>query len=142
MNTKLSVLAVATSASLFTAPNPALAQSWTQTSAPIGNWHAIASSADGTKLVAVASGPGPIIISTNSGLTWLPTSVPMLDWFSVASSADGTKLVATARSARFIYSSADSGVSWTEATNDLSAYYLSCASSSADGNRMFAGLYD
>ena len=32
--------------------NAALAQTWTQTSAPITNWTAVASSADGTKLVA------------------------------------------------------------------------------------------
>jgi hypothetical protein len=64
--------------------NLALAQTWIQTSAPADtNWISIASSADGSKLVAVANGgiynivgilygtlPGPIYTSTNSGLTW------------------------------------------------------------------------
>ena len=37
---------------------PASAQTWTQTSAPGTNWIAIASSADGTKLVAAVYGAG------------------------------------------------------------------------------------
>src|SRR5437773_1755711 len=77
---------------------------WTQTSAPTNTiWSSVASSADGTKLVAV--GPsfdfntaerigGQIYTSTNSGATWMQTSAPSTIWSSVASSADGTKLVA------------------------------------------------
>ena len=57
-------------------------------------WEAVASSADGNKLVAVED-LGQIYTSTNSGVTWTPQfGDGMQDWYSVASSADGTKLVA------------------------------------------------
>jgi len=73
--------------------NFALAQIWTQTSAPNTNWTSIASSADGTKLVAVAD-LGGIWVSTDSGGTWTQTSAPQSGWFRVASSADGSGLAA------------------------------------------------
>ena len=45
--------------SLSTLVKPAIAQTWTPTSAPTNiNWSAIASSADGSKLVAVAADSG------------------------------------------------------------------------------------
>jgi hypothetical protein len=141
MNRTCLLLAVALGGLLLPA-NRVLAQTWTQTSAPTLNWHAVASSADGAKLVAAAAGPGPIVASTNSGLTWQPTGAPLMNWFSVASSADGTKLVATASSERPIYTSADSGATWTAATNELFAYYYSSVASSADGNRLVVGIYD
>src|ERR1039457_2639148 len=67
---------------------------WKSTSAPSNFWACVASSADGTKLVAVDSGRGDGLIyaSTNSGKTWNPTSAPGNFWSSVASSMDGTKL--------------------------------------------------
>ena len=77
---------------------------WTQTGPDVG-WMSVASSADGSKLVAAGAGafadPDGIsgysddylYTSTDSGVTWNQTAV--LDgWRSVASSADGTKLVA------------------------------------------------
>lgn len=70
---------------------------------------AIASSADGVKLVALQSGVGRIITSTNSGVSWVvrgPTGL----WISVASSKNGVKLVAM--SDRAVYTSADSGLHW------------------------------
>src|SRR5437588_13003260 len=51
----------------------ALAQTWTQTSAPSARWTCVASSADGSKLVAVGDLPG-IYTSTNSGATWVQNS--------------------------------------------------------------------
>ncbi|MCX6924722.1 MAG: hypothetical protein NT154_16140 [Verrucomicrobia bacterium] len=39
---------------LIATDDPAFAQSWTQTSAPLLSWTAVVSSADGSKLVAVA----------------------------------------------------------------------------------------
>src|SRR5262249_17833926 len=51
------------------------------------NWQAIASSADGSKLVATVYG-GQIYTSTDSGLTWTPRDSSR-EWYSVASSADG-----------------------------------------------------
>ena len=81
----------------------AIGQSWKVNTSTV-NWSAIASSADGTKLVATIYS-GNIYTSTNSGANWLlhnsnPITSPMA-WSSVASSADGTKLVATVGSRLF-----------------------------------------
>ena len=73
---------------------------WTErTDAPVESWYAIASSADGTKLVAAArdeygNGPGPIYTSADSGVTWVSNNMVPEWWSSVASSADGSNLVA------------------------------------------------
>ena len=56
-------------------------------------WPSVASSADGTKLVA---GLGYIYTSADSGVTWTQTSAPGWGQWSVASSADGARLVAAA----------------------------------------------
>src|SRR5262245_29265486 len=76
---------------IYSAP----AQNWTKTSAPRGMWWAVASSADGSKLVGLVSG-GPIYTSTNSGLSWQSNLLGVIGWYSAASSADGTKLAAAA----------------------------------------------
>jgi len=113
---------------------------WTRTSAPSNSWSAVASSADGAKLVAVASadasltGPGQIYTSSNSGATWTPTSAPSnYYWYAVASSAEGAKLVAAADQ---IYTSSDSGATWT-ATGAPSGAWTAIVSS-ADGYRVVA----
>jgi photosystem II stability/assembly factor-like uncharacterized protein len=119
------------------------AQTWTKTSAPITNWTAIASSADGSRLVAVANGgigaaprPGPIYLSTNSGGLWtLATNVPAAAWCSVASSADGTRLLAAITSG-LIYRSTDSGLTWTP-TSTPSFNWIS-VTASANGNKLAA----
>src|SRR5208337_4167483 len=71
-------------------------QTWTMTGAPITNWTAVATSADGTRLVAAAgySGPSLIYVSTNGGTNWTPSGAPIEYWKAIASSADGSKLVA------------------------------------------------
>lgn len=125
--------------------NSAFGQNWTQTTAPSNYWNAVASSADGTKLVAVAD-LGCVFISTNSGGTWMPTSVPSnYDWSAVASLADGSKLVAAANSDADsnpgpIYTLVDSGTTWVEATNATLQYWYSVASS-ANGSNLVAGGY-
>jgi hypothetical protein len=63
------------------------------TSAPDTNWISVASSADGTKLVAAVGG-GQIYTSVDSGATWTAADAPSTNWQSVASSADGSKMVA------------------------------------------------
>jgi hypothetical protein len=131
-----------------------LAQTWTQTSAPITNWVSVASSADGTRLVAAANVgitagpayvtlPGPIYISTNSGATWVQaTNVPASAWGAVASSADGIKLFAAVGrlsaggSPGRIYASMDGGITWTQ-TSAPSNDWVSIASS-AGGNKLAA----
>src|ERR1700744_4254632 len=55
---------------------------------PVKQWQSMASSAHGSKLVAVVSG-GQIYTSTNSGAMWMAnTSVPNTNWTCVASSVD------------------------------------------------------
>jgi photosystem II stability/assembly factor-like uncharacterized protein len=66
------------------------------------NWYSVASSADGTRLVAVVIG-GYIYTSWDSGATWTQRGSSQ-SWQSVASSADGTKLVAVGWNS-YIYTS-------------------------------------
>ena len=115
---------------------------WTSRSAPIKQWNSIASSADGTKLVAVAV-KGGIFTSADSGATWIPTSAPIdLWWWSVASSADGVKLVAVAQynaqanAGGPIYVSTDAGTNWV-LTTAPSNHWLRVASS-ADATTLVA----
>jgi photosystem II stability/assembly factor-like uncharacterized protein len=98
-------------------------------------WLSIASSSDGSKLVAVDSG-GSIFTSKDSGITWSLTSAPEEPWFSVASSTNGNKLVAVANAGP-IYTSANGGLNWKAATNAPNAGWASVTSSS-DGNKLAA----
>ena len=64
-----------------------------RTSAPEDFWRSIASSGDGTKLVAVSS-RGQIYSSIDSGATWIPAYAPAkANWLSVAMSTDGNNIV-------------------------------------------------
>jgi len=103
------------------------------------NWVSIASSADGSKLIAAVSG-GKIYTSlgsTNDGLTWVPHETDR-DWECVASSADGSKLVAAVWGGR-IYTSTDYGVTWFP--HETNRNWDSVASS-ADGTRLVAAAFD
>lgn len=129
--------------------SPALAQTWTLTSAPQTNWVGLATSANGakvfaavgTKMLAVVREPprsvGPIFISTNAGLTWAQSSAPVTNWTQIVCSADGTLVYATSETS--VYSSTNSGATWDAL--DLSPSYpgswesLAC---SADGSRILA----
>ncbi len=97
-------------------------------------WQSIASSADGTKLVAVAYG-GKIYTSTDSGANWTARDSSR-NWNSVASSADGTKLVAVENNG-YINTSTDSGQTWTARMSDTPRMWNSVASS-ADGAKLVA----
>jgi hypothetical protein len=122
--------------------------SWTQTSSPTNLWAAVASSADGVKLVAAASydtnlQPGLIYTSTNAGASWAPTGAPSNVWVAVACSADGTRLLAATAelglggpSPGQLFTSPDSGATWTQ-TVAPSNYWFSVASS-ADGAKLVA----
>jgi uncharacterized repeat protein (TIGR03803 family) len=99
----------------------------------------IASSADGSKLVAAAGDDenGPIFTSTNSGADWIQASnAPLARWYSVASSADGTKLAACAYFLGRVYLSTNSGATWTNA--GLPAADWNSVASSADGTKLVA----
>src|SRR5581483_11214596 len=96
------------------------------------NWYGIASSSDGTRLVAVVNG-GQIYTSTDSGATWTARESNR-GWRGVASSSDGSKLVAAVQGGQ-IYTSTDSGVSWT--ARDSARSWITVASL-ADGKRLVA----
>ena len=122
----------------------ALAQTWTmQTNSPSTEWNCIASSADGSKLIA-ASFSGPIYTSSDSGVTWAAASnAPGSGWIAVVSSADGVKLAAlnigdsSIYDEGEIYISTDSGTTWTNIYTP--SVFLNCMALSADGATLIAG---
>lgn len=112
------------------------------------HWQALASSADGAKLIAAAR-DGSLIYandtftdshlytSTDSGVTWIARESGR-DWCCLASSADGSRLVAAAIDGQ-IYISADGGATWTARE---SAHKWSSIASSADGSKLAAVVWD
>jgi hypothetical protein len=119
---------------------------WTQrTSAGLRKWMDVASSADGTKLVAVAK-DGYIYTSTDSGATWTERTGPGVQkWAAAASSADGTKLAVVAGVSgsgnRYIYTSTDSGATWTQRTSAGSRDWRNIEMSD-DGTQIVANVFD
>ncbi|WP_345738692.1 IPT/TIG domain-containing protein, partial [Prosthecobacter algae] len=95
-------------------------------------WRSITSSADGSKLAAVAQS-GQIYTSTDSGINWTARESDR-NWFSITSSADGNKLAAVVQSGQ-IYTSTDSGVTWTPRESSRN---WSSITSSADGSKLAA----
>ncbi len=112
---------------------------WTErTNAGSRTWTAIASSTDGTRLIATASA-GYIYTSADSGATWTErTNAGSHYWTAAASSADGAKLIATTNS-NDIYTSSDSGATWTAHTVAGAGNWHTVAGSS-DGNKLIAGI--
>ena len=112
--------------------------------ATIKTWPAIASSSDGTKLVAAPS-TGYIYTSSDSGVTWTEqTGSGSRSWTDLTSSSDGTKLAAVSGGATgYIYTSTNSGVTWTQrspvtASTSRNWYAIT---SSADGTKLAAVAY-
>jgi hypothetical protein len=102
---------------------------WTQKgSAQV--WSAVASTADGSKLVAAVDGvPGDIYTSSDGGNSWTANSVDLSNnhsWSSVAISDNGNILFATdyriadalhsPPTTGYIYSSTDGGTTWSSMT--------------------------
>ena len=120
---------------------------WNETTAPIAQypntvWGAVASSADGSRLVGVqhaSSVPGPggggIWISSNFGGTWVQTSSLQSNWLAVASSANGEYVVAVIYGGG-IFTSANYGTTWTQASAPSGNWFAVAAS--ADGSKFFA----
>lgn len=120
-----------------------LGQSWKASGPGTANWSAIASSADGTKLVAAING-GNIYTSANSGANWTARASSQ-NWSSIASSSAGTRLVAAAGYTIYnvsatgqIYTSTDSGSNWTARASTLA---WSSVASSSDGTKLVASAY-
>jgi hypothetical protein len=124
---------------LFAGAISVFSQTWTQTIAPTNYvWSGVASSADGTHLVAVVGGQtttGPIYTSTNSGLTWISNNAPQLGWVAVCSSADGTKLAASVNGGRIW---TNSGTTWNQAPTANDFYRSSSIACSANGSDLVA----
>ena len=98
------------------------------------NGYCLACSADGSNLIAAATG-GSIYFSTNSGADWLTSSAPNTNWWSLASSADARRMIAAVNGGR-IYLSTDFGSTWI--TNSLIAQAWRSVCVSADGQSMGA----
>lgn len=135
---------------IFTSTNFGI--NWQTTSAVTNIWTAVASSADGSQLVAagqsdVVASYGGIYISRDSGNTWSQSlnlvvtqlfSFPTRQW-SLASSGSGQNLVAAVQgSTSFgIYYSTDAGNSWQASSGDgTTNNQWSSIASSADGTKM------
>jgi len=118
-------------------------EAWYMSGAPAGAWTSIASSADGTKLVATTSTSGAIYTSDNTGQTWLSSSPATASWNACASSADGTQLYAAAGSGGYIYYSTNSGSSWPSTAvvpgSDVTGSSWTSLACSSDGTRVVAG---
>ena len=110
------------------------------------SWTAMASSSDGTKLVAVVHDQGVgyegyIYTSSDSGVTWIRRdSAGRGNWWTVASSSNGTKLAAAEYYGGFIWTSSDSGETWVRRDGPGERYWSSIASSS-DGTKLVAVDY-
>lgn len=121
--------------SLMNANTPAFAQPWkTYIASPfVVYWDSVASSADGTKLIAVGnmspSGASAVFTSTNSGLTWDTNNAPFAIWSAVAASADGNDLVMVAATGP-ILTSTNAGATWIQSTNAPMLDWSAVASSS------------
>jgi photosystem II stability/assembly factor-like uncharacterized protein len=114
---------------------------WTQTPAVNSSWYSVASSSDGTHLVAVAI-YGGIYTSVNSGATWTvqPGAPGAVQWYSVASSSDGSHLVAVVYGGG-IYTSINSGTNWMEQASAPISTSWQLVASSSDGTHLVAVVY-
>lgn len=122
--------------SLMVTPYYLSAQTWTQGSVTYP-WTRAASSADGTKVVAVLSNSF-VLLSINGGVNWTSASGhPPQDYYltSIACSADGTNLIVAGGNQLMapvqpICTSTNFGASWVT-NNAPRAYWTSVASSSS-----------
>jgi hypothetical protein len=108
---------------------------WTSRLPKQTGYTAIASSADGLKLL-LAYGPntfGCLYTSSDGGTNWTQRYCGA-QWSGVASSTDGVKLAACAWGGG-IYTSSNAGVDWVLRTN---TYYFTAVASSADGSKLVA----
>ena len=115
-------------------------ETWTAATDARRRWLAVASSADGSRLLGVDS-DSVLYTSLDGGVTWSPrTSGNQVKRTSVASSANGLKLVAV--SDRDIITSSDGGDSWIPVPDpELSGRsWISVASSSTGETLVAASL--
>ena len=111
------------------------APAWTETTATNFYVNAMAMSADGRVILAIASEAQPLI-STNYGKTWF-TNTTFVGYCGVATSADGSKVVINSGSTFNLYRSTNSGVSFYNLEAGSTEQWRGMASS-ADGTKLFA----
>ena len=120
---------------------------WTkQTGSGVENWTGLASSADGTHLIAVAT--TGVFVSTNSGVSWTQTSTIGSGFIgtSVACSSSGNNVVLTVENTTsvpttgYIYTSSNGGNTWSQ-PEEGGAEWIACACS-ANGNVLVAASHD
>jgi hypothetical protein len=124
----------------FYSVTAAFAQTWTPSLLSNEGCLAIASSADGNKLIALEdSYPAHYFISTNSGATWITNTEPQSFsgseygiWNCVALSADGSTVVAMNYNG--VWSSTNFGGSWFS-NNVPSVSFWNSVALSADGKK-------
>lgn len=144
---KIRLLVLFFSIGVFFTIDQVSAQTWTkQTNSPASYWNCIASSADGSNLIA-ASFNGPIFTSPDSGTTWVQvTNAPGSYWTAAVSSADGVRLAALntydpdLQNNTTLYVSLDSGITWTNINTP--SVVLNCLAISADGTTMITGEWN
>ena len=120
---------------------PVPGMGWTaQPSAGYVGWYGIASSDDGSTIIA-APFEGYIQVSHNFGQTWSAQIEPGFNsWFGVTVSSDGKVMAApSAISGGGIWISRDSGAHWANRYSIEGRGFAAIASSS-DGSRLVAGL--
>lgn len=101
------------------------------------SWSAIATSGDGTRVVAVSIDTLFPLLSTDSGVTWTNmTSAGQRSWGDIVMSADGTKMAAIASNK--LYTSMNSGATWAE---QVVPGARSQVAMSADGMKIIATVY-
>jgi hypothetical protein len=131
----LAIDGVAARAGDFVSLFPEPGKVWTDRVRP-HFWQALASSADGSKLLAAPTGSdngARLYVSADSGASWTARESSR-NWGAVAASADGTRMAATAMQG-MIYVSGDSGATWV--ARGTAQFWVSIASS-ADGARLAA----
>jgi len=119
---------------IFMSTSPLIAQNWTSTSAPTTNWHCIASSADGQRIVA--GGHFTLHTSTNAGATWTAVKYPFNSLVTATSSSDGSHLAVGSWHGS-IHSSTNFGGTWINLGQPVDS--LEWIASSADGKRLVGG---
>ena len=116
-------------------------ETWTeQATDRTRRWQAVASSADGSRLVA-GQWDGDVYTSLDGGVTWRNHNRGLggsAHWVSVASSADGRKLVAA--SSTEIHTSEDGGDHWqrVEGFQAMENRRWTSLASSSDGETLVA----
>jgi len=118
------------------------------------NWHALASSSDGSRLYAASEScglsacnlgvvdAGGIWVSSDYGATWTAIgSTNGRHWFSIATNSNGTKVVAVDRGGD-IWTSVDSGATWTARRAGGAVRNWESVASSSDGDYLVAVASD